>query len=380
MKDYSSYIGIIGGGIAGLSAGCALELQGIKTIVFERTDAVSEYGAGISISPNALRVLDSLGIKNSFINQSCIPSSASFNYLNKNLRTIGSAVVTSSRQTLIKAFHNRYIELGGQILFDHECKEIHQDACEITFADDQSYKVKHILACDGIRSNIRQKYFLLSSEPIYSGYSAWRGIGISNSKKIEFHLGSGSHIVSYPIDNNGQTSFVGIIKTPEISNDSWKIKGSKASLLDDFKDYDNDIFSMLNSSEDVYKWSIFIRPPLKSMYVKNITLLGDAAHPMVPFLGQGGCMAIEDAYVFAALAKKMDCDFDKAQNLYQKIRMQRANKIQAASMFQAKLNHLENPIAIFFRNLIIRYTSVVSIRLKGIWDYDVDKEIKKIIN
>jgi 2-polyprenyl-6-methoxyphenol hydroxylase-like FAD-dependent oxidoreductase len=116
------------------------------------------------------------------------------------------------------------------------------------------------------------------------------------------------------------------------------------------------------------------------MYVKNITLLGDAAHPMVPFLGQGGCMAIEDAYVFAALAKKMDCDFDKAQNLYQKIRMQRANKIQAASMFQAKLNHLENPIAIFFRNLIIRYTSVVSIRLKGIWDYDVDKEIKKIIN
>ena len=84
--------------------------------------------------------------------------------------------------------------------------------------------------------------------------------------------------------------------------------------------------------------------------------------------------------MFAALAKKMDCDFDKAQNLYQKIRMQRANKIQAASMFQAKLNHLENPIAIFFRNLIIRYTSVVSIRLKGIWDYDVDKEIKKIIN
>ena len=114
--------------------------------------------------------------------------------------------------------------------------------------------MKHILACDGIRSSIRQKYFPLSSEPIYSGYSAWRGIGISNSKKIEFHLGSGSHIVSYPIDNNGQTSFVGIIKTPEISDDSWKIKGSKASLLDDFKDYDNDIFSMLNSSEDVYKW------------------------------------------------------------------------------------------------------------------------------
>ena len=116
------------------------------------------------------------------------------------------------------------------------------------------------------------------------------------------------------------------------------------------------------------------------MYTKNITLLGDAAHPMVPFLGQGGCMAIEDAYIFAGLAKELDCDFKKVQVLYEKIRLQRNNRIQSTSAVQGKLNHIKNPIAAFTRNLLMSHTPLLAMRTEKIWNYSVDEVISKALS
>jgi len=379
MKNYSSHVGIVGGGIAGLTAGCALGLQGIKTIVFERADEVSEYGAGISISPNALRPLQKLGIKEAFVDRSFVPEKAVMHYRGKEIRNLETQVVTSSRQKLIEIIHQRYVGLGGEILFEHEYERLDPDSCEIMFTNNEVYKVSHILACDGIKSSIRQNHFPSSGEPVYSGYSAWRGIGLSKIKDIHFHFGPGTHIVNYPIDHEGRTSFVGVVKTDKATGDSWKIKGSKEALLEDFKFYDEEIFSVVNSSEDLYKWGIHIRPSLNSMYSNNITLLGDAAHPMVPFLGQGGCMAIEDAYTFGFFAGKLDCDFKRTQILYEKVRLERNNKIQSASIMQGKLNHIKNPIAAFIRNLIMQYTPMIEMRTKKIWDHDADSELKKFL-
>ena len=379
MKNYSTHIGIVGGGIAGLTAGCALRLQGIKTIVFERADEVSEYGAGISISPNALRPLQKLGIREAFVDRSFVPERTVMHYQGKEIRNLETQVVTSSRQKLIEVIHQRYIGLGGEILFEYEYESLDLDSCEIAFTNNESYKVSHILACDGIKSSIRQNHFRSSGEPVYSGYSAWRGIGHSKVKDIQFHFGPGTHIVNYPIDSAGRTSFVGVVKTDEATEDSWKIKGSKETLLEDFKFYDEEVFTMVSSSEDLYKWGIYIRPSLNSVYSNNITLLGDAAHPMVPFLGQGGCMAIEDAYTFAFFAGKLDCDFQRVQALYEKVRLDRNNKVQSTSMMQGKLNHIKNPVGAFIRNLIIQYTPMISIRTKNIWGYDVDAEIVKVL-
>ena len=379
MKNYSTHIGIVGGGIAGLTAGCALRLQGIKTIVFERADEVSEYGAGISISPNALRPLQKLGIREAFVDRSFVPEKTVMHYRGKEIRNLETQVVTSSRQKLIEVIHQRYVGLGGEILFEHEYESLDLDSCEITFTNNESYKVSHILACDGIKSSIRQNHFRSSGEPVYSGYSAWRGIGHSKVKDIQFHFGPGTHIVNYPIDRAGRTSFVGVVKTDEVTEDSWKIKGSKETLLEDFKFYDEEVFTMVSSSEDLYKWGIYIRPSLNSMYSNNITLLGDAAHPMVPFLGQGGCMAIEDAYTFAFFAGKLDCDFQRVQALYEKVRLERNNKVQSTSMMQGKLNHIKNPVGAFIRNLIMQFTPMISMRTKKIWDHDVDAEIMRVL-
>ena len=359
--------------------GCALRLQGINTVVFERAEEISEYGAGISISPNALRPLQKLGIRDGFVDRSFVPEKAVMHYRGKEIRSLETQVVTSSRQKLIEAIYQRYVELGGEIFFEHEYQGLDANSCEITFTNNEAYKVSHVLACDGIKSSARQNHFPSSGVPTYSGYSAWRGIGLSEVKDIQFHFGPGTHIVNYPIDHEGRTSFVGVVKTNETAEDSWKTKGSKEAFLEDFRFYDEEILSMVGSSEDIYKWGVYIRPPLNSMYTKNITLLGDAAHPMVPFLGQGGCMAIEDAYIFAGLAKELDCDFKKVQVLYEKIRLQRNNRIQSTSAVQGKLNHIKNPIAAFIRNLILRHTPLLAARTEKIWNYNVDEEISKAL-
>ena len=131
----------------------------------------------------------------------------------------------------------------------------------------------------------------------------------------------------------------------------------------------------MEESMPLYKWGIYIRPPLNSMIAKNITLLGDAAHPMVPFLGQGACMAIEDAYSFALACKKNINDLSKAQKIYNFVRNKRTIKIQRLSKIQGKIYHLENPLMVSARNAVMKYTNIPGNDLKKIHNYDAHNEM-----
>ena len=111
------------------------------------------------------------------------------------------------------------------------------------------------------------------------------------------------------------------------------------------------------------------------MFKENITYLGDAAHPIVPFIGQGGCMALEDAYAFGYLLSKHNNDIEIAQKNYQELRLKRIRSIYKSSLFQAKLNHLSNPFLVRLRNILMRYTGIISYRTKSIWSYDITTEL-----
>jgi len=377
MSDYYSHIGIIGGGIAGLTLGCALLKQGIPAIIFEKMSEETSHGAAISLSFNALCLLDRLDIYADLKNQSFIHSEASIQGPQKEISSFQTPeVLTTRRQTLMSLLYSRYIKLGGEICHHHDLESFDVVKSEVTFTNQNKYALKHLAACDGIRSSIRDAFFAANQDPKYSGYSAWRGIGKSNLQKIHFALGPDSHIVSYPINKDGDVSFVAVKKEDYQFKESWKEEGSISDLLDDFSAYDSKIFPALEDSAQIYKWGIYIRPPLKSMITKNITLLGDAAHPMVPFLGQGACMAIEDSYSFAMACKEHMTNLANAQTDYDYVRSKRTKKIQQLSMMQGKVYHLKNPILVAARNAIIKHTNIPGNDLKRIHDYDAHDEMQ----
>ncbi|MDA8840467.1 FAD-dependent monooxygenase [Gammaproteobacteria bacterium] len=377
MSDYRNHIGIIGGGIAGLTFGCALLKQGIPAIIFEKMSEETSHGAAISLSFNALCLLDRLDIYADLKNQSFIHSEASIQGPQKEISSFQTPeILTTRRQTLMSLLYSRYIKLGGEICHHHDLESFDVVKSEVTFTNQNKYALKHLAACDGIRSSIRDAFFAANQDPKYSGYSAWRGIGKSNLQKIHFALGPDSHIVSYPINKDGDVSFVAVKKEDYQFKESWKEEGSISDLLDDFSAYDSKIFPALEDSAQIYKWGIYIRPPLKSMITKNITLLGDAAHPMVPFLGQGACMAIEDSYSFAMACKERMTNLANAQTDYDYVRSKRTKKIQQLSMMQGKVYHLKNPILVAARNAIIKHTNIPGNDLKRIHDYDAHDEMQ----
>ena len=377
MSDYRNHIGIIGGGIAGLTLGCALLKQGIPAIIFEKMPEETSHGAAISLSSNALCLLDRLEIYNDLKNQSFVHSAASIQGPQKEISSFQTPeVLTTRRQTLMSLMYSRYIDLGGAILHHHDFASFDVAKCEVTFTNENKYILKHLAACDGIRSSIRDTFFAANQDPKYSGYSAWRGIGKSNLQKIHFALGPDSHIVSYPINKEGEVSFVAVKKEDYQFKESWKEEGSISDLLNDFSAFDSKIFPELEDSVTLYKWGIYIRPPLKSLISKNITLLGDAAHPMVPFLGQGACMAIEDSYSFAMACREHIFNMANAQEAYDYVRSKRTKKIQQLSMMQGKVYHLKNPILVAMRNATMRYTNIPGNDLKRIHDYDAHDEMQ----
>ena len=377
MKDFSGHIGIIGAGISGLALGCFLKRANIPVVIFEKSNDVSEHGAGISLSPNGLRVLKDLGIFKKIQRLSGNPNKAYFFSNNKKVTSIPVDIITTSRQTLYKGLLENYLSNDGDILFNHELLDLDVNSLKISFSNGNIFNVSHLVACDGIKSICRKYHDKLDSEPSYSGYSVWRAIIDKKQENIETYLGPNHHIVTYPIDKN-RISFVAAIKTNKMHKESWRSIGTKEEMLNDLPKISKKAYSILDADFDLYKWGVYTRPNIKSLYMKNITFLGDAAHPIVPFMGQGGCLALEDAFVFSELVSKFKNDFSKIQYAYEKIRLKRIKKIKARSEIQGYLNHIKNPLLVFCRNLIMKFSPIITKIVKDIWDYDSSSEINDI--
>jgi salicylate hydroxylase len=189
--------------------------------------------------------------------------------------------------------------------------------------------VKHIAACDGINSLCRNQV-LSSGNPIYSGYSVWRSIVDKTQDEYQTLLGPNYHIVTYPISSS-KVSFVAAIKTSKEYIESWKIPGTLDELKADISQSADEFLSFLDELSILYKWGIYTRPSVNKLCFGNLTLLGDAAHPIVPFIGQGGCLALEDAYTFGQLIVNSKEDLKNIQSVYEDLRLQRIHKIKSLS-------------------------------------------------
>lgn len=378
MNDYSKHVAVIGAGIAGLALGCVLKKEGIKSIIFEKSQTVSNYGAGISISENGINILKKIGVYESVLAESANPKKASFFSKNKLINTFDVNVITTSRKVLYKCLLDYYLSLNGEIIFGYGAEKINIEESEISFLNGTSCKVMHIAACDGIKSICRE-----CLDPIknlnYSGYSIWRAIHKKSQNNIQTSLGSGHHIVTYPINDN-EISFVAAVQSSNTQKSSWKFKGTYEDLQNDLVHSNDKYFSFLESNPNLYKWDIYTRCSPSSLLKSNITLLGDAAHPIVPFLGQGGCLALEDAYIFGKLVARFKHDFKKIQSSYEDIRLKRIKNITKLSQRQGYFNHLSNSFLITGRNAVMKLLPNVAMQsAKSIWTYDADKTLTKFL-
>jgi len=381
----SQKVSIIGAGISGLTAGICLSKKNIPSVIYERNSAISDVSAGINLSPNATNLLQNIGVLEDLISLSHQPSKVVFrNHKGKKISSYkvnrgDEKYLTLNRKRLISVLYDKYKELGGEVVFNNKVENLKSNG--ITSID-KSFDAELIFGCDGINSSLRTKKFE-SVPPFFSGFIAWRSIKESsyafeknNGEDINFYLGPNSHIVSYPIGEKTYSATC-IIKSSQWIEESWVSEGTKDQFKSDFKDWNSELLTYLADSK-LYKWGIFQRPPLESFSTNNIFLLGDSAHAMVPFLGQGSCLAIEDSYCLAEILDKKEF-IEDAKKIFDDFRLSRCRNIYKRSLRQAKLNHISNPLLTFFRNKLLSNLPLANFMVRDIHSYDLDAELKKII-
>ena len=381
-------ITIIGAGVSGLFLGCCLKKNNYHPTIYEKDISLSPYGAGVNLSKNATLLLDKLGLKDELISLGYLPERVNFRSFD-NARLIKSVslnensndFISIDRRDLIDVMKEHYLSLDGELIFDHNCSYIKDT--EIYFHNKQKTTSDLVIACDGIKSDIRTKYFD-NLIPKFSNLVAWRGMTprselSSNSlwDQINIYLGPHGHIVHYPISRGNKINFVAIRKQKKWEDESWVSKGDMQELLSVFSSWNEDVLELFSKSDNLHKWGLYERKSIKKLVNGNLLLMGDAAHPMLPFLAQGSCLAIEDAYSFSELLK-INTNLNKTLTNYQKLRLKRGNKIQVKSRIQGYMNHLSNRYLIFLRNAFLRIFGK-SIQV-SIHKYNAIKEIKHLPN
>ena len=380
-----SNVAVIGAGVSGLTAAYALKKIGIEVDVFERSESIKEFGAGITLSKNATILLQDIGLMDSLSSKGCHPMGSYIRDYKKakviKSKRLDKNFITLDRRDLVATLATRLEDIGGSIYFDSEIKSIDPTAGEISISNHEKKSYDLILICDGIKSSLRGSYFD-NQQPQFTNYVAWRGMTtIENlpkyegSDKVNVYYGPGGHCVHYPTGRDNLINFIAIEHNKIWSEESWKIEGSKSEFLNCFEGWNEDLLSMFSSAQEVYKWGIFERSLPKTLYRDKCVLLGDAAHPMVPFLGQGGCLAIEDAYCLMSLLME-EKDINVVLGQYDKLRNRRGSWIQKRSKFQGIFNHVSNPSLAMIRNFITKL--IMNNSVNRLHSYDLIKEISKL--
>jgi 2-polyprenyl-6-methoxyphenol hydroxylase-like FAD-dependent oxidoreductase len=296
-------------------------------------------------------------------------------------KTFDKNFITLDRRDLVATLATRFEEIGGSINFESEIKSIDPVAGEVLISNQEKKIYDLILICDGIQSSLRGSYFD-NQQPQFTNYVAWRGMTtIENlpkyegSDKVNLYYGPGGHCVHYPTGRENLINFVAIEHNKTWSEESWKTEGNKSEFLNCFKGWNEDLLSMFSSAQEIYKWGIFERSLPKTLFRDKSVLLGDAAHPMAPFLGQGGCLAIEDAYCLISLLMGEE-DINKALQQYDQLRNSRGSWIQKRSKFQGIFNHVSNPLLATIRNLVTKL--IMNSSVNKLHSYNLIKEISKL--
>jgi len=341
-------IAILGAGMGGLAAAGALRKFGVKAQVFEQAEQFLRVGAGIQMAANPMKVLRALGLEERL-------RSTAFRHVARLHRDYDTGAVKSEYDmwSVEEKFgaphlmmhradlHSALLSLlePGSVHLNKKLLDFDQDGSGVSlrFADGSKVRARALIAADGVHSIVRKKLFGAES-PRYTGRIAYRAVfsskllrGVDVGDVATKWWGPDRHIVIYYITAaKDEVYFTTSIPADTPDPESWTLKGDLNELRAAFKDFHGDVRAVLDACPDTFKWPIYDRDPQERWGEGRIYLLGDACHPMTPYMAQGAASAIEDA---AMLARSMEAygDLDKAFSVYEATRRPRASKIQSLS-------------------------------------------------
>jgi salicylate hydroxylase len=320
-----SKVGIIGGGIGGLTAALALLKRGIDVEVFEQSSMLKEVGAGVQMGANGTRVLFALGLEEPLSAVQVMPTAREirhwrtgetwnwFDLGTSSAARYGTPHLMLHRGDLLAILVEAVQALKKDaVAVSKKCVAVGQtaDGAEVRFADGETRSFAYVVGADGIHSRVRACLFG-EDRPQFTGCVAWRGL--VPMERLPPHLahlvgttwlGPRGYVLHYPVRRGEIMNFISIVERDDWQAESWTIEGSKRELASDFAGWHSDVHAMIAGIDTPYKWALMVRPPMAHWTQARITLLGDACHPTLPFLGQGAVMAIEDAFVLSACVQK----------------------------------------------------------------------------
>ncbi len=375
---------VVGGGIGGLSAACSLRRRGIDVLVFEQAGALGEIGAGLSIFPNALRQLERMGLGKALAAVGAKISDGS-EYYRADGTVVGSVVTTdSSGWNGIYGMHRADLlnALAGSlppatIRTGHRCVGFEQSAAaaRLKFANGETVDADIVIAADGIHS-VLQKYVVEPKPPEYSGVRAYRGLILREKlpdwreEAQQVWMGEGKHFMVYPVRSGRVLNYVGFVPSKTATTESWSAVGDRDELASSFDGWDPRVVKVLEAVETCFWWGLYDRMPLESWTRGRLVLLGDAAHAMLPHLGQGANQAIEDGVALSVLLEGRDpTDVPDMVRRYEKLRRARTDIIQA----EARKNGLRFDSR--YPNLDQRDREIANFGAfrRSLFDYDVEE-------
>ncbi len=342
-------VAVVGAGIAGLTAVLALAKSGHKVSLYEAAPAWGEVGAGITLAPNAMRGLDYVGVGETVADVGMEPAKQEISHWQSGELLLpvdrsgtrekyNAAYVYIHRADLHKILVDAAQAAGVQILLDKRAVNINTDDKPIiTFADGTTAEADLLIGADGLKSTIRSLFDPVA--PHFTGHIAFRALAPATPAiqalidQPGMHIGPGKMVVRYPLRKGNILNLVFFARQDGWTEDGWSIPAQVSELKALYADWCPDVQTLIDSIQEgtAFKWAINAHSPLANWSIDGkVTMIGDAAHAMTPFLGQGAATGIEDAVM---LARALD-DSDTTQEAlarYVSARQERCDFIQAES-------------------------------------------------
>lgn len=344
-------IAIIGGGIGGLTAALALRQAGIDAVVLEQASRYGRVGADINLTPNAVRALDGLGLGDQLRQNASRPSfrisrswdtgeeTSRLAMSDEAERKYGSPQLTLHRADLLSileaALPSSTVSLGTQVL------STGQDGEHVTvnFASGMCRSFDLVIGADGIHSAVRRSLFG-AEHPRFTGVVAFRAVVPANRLSRQTNKGAftkwwgwdqNTQIVTFPLGPMGDIFVFATIGQESWTEESWTMPGDVVELRELYAGFHPEARELLEACDSVLKTALYEREPMPSWSKERSVLLGDACHPMLPFMAQGAGMAIEDAVVLSRCLSNSSGRFEAGILAYETARQERTAKIQLGS-------------------------------------------------